>query len=218
MGLQGFERRLERLVEGTFNKAFRSGLQPVEIGHRMTRTIDLGRTLGVNGRPVAPNNVGVYLAPGDFERFQSFAEALARELAEMARQQARDEDYQFVGPVTVTLVSDDTLKTGDFDVVAEIAEGTGGQVGSLVLPDGRRVRLGEDAATLGRNADCTVTLADPRASRRHAEIRATAEGFLVVDLGSMNGTLVNGVPVKEHVLHDGDELAVGATKMRFEAS
>ncbi|HEY3673035.1 MAG TPA: FhaA domain-containing protein, partial [Acidimicrobiia bacterium] len=33
MGLQGFERRLERLVEGTFNKAFRSGLQPVEIGH-----------------------------------------------------------------------------------------------------------------------------------------------------------------------------------------
>jgi len=81
VGLQGFERRLERLVEGTFNKAFRSGLQPVEIGHRMTRTIDLGRTLGVNGRPVAPNNVGVYLAPGDFERFQSFAEALARGLA-----------------------------------------------------------------------------------------------------------------------------------------
>jgi hypothetical protein len=218
VGLQGFERRLERLVEGTFNKAFRSGLQPVEIGHRMTRTLDAGRTLGVSGRPVAPNNVGVYLAPADFGSFQSFAEALARELAEMARQHARDEGYQFVGPVTVTLVSDDTLKTGDFDVVAEIAEGQGGQVGSLVLPDGRRVRLGEDAATLGRNPDCTVTLADPRASRTHAEIRATAEGFLVVDLGSMNGTLVNGIPVKEHVLHDGDEIAVGATRLRFEAS
>ena len=218
MGLQGFERRLERLVEGTFNKAFRSGLQPVEIGHRVTRVLDAGRTLGVSGRPVAPNNVGVYLAPADFDRFQSFAEALARELAEMAREHAREEGYQFVGPVTVTLVSDDSLKTGDFDVVAEIAEGAGGQVGSLVLPDGRRVRLGEDATVLGRNADCTVTLADPRASRQHAEIRATADGFLVVDLGSMNGTLVNGVPVKEHVLHDGDEIAVGATVMRFEAS
>ena len=218
MGLQGFERRLERLVEGTFNKAFRSGLQPVEIGHRVTRVLDAGRTLGVTGRPVAPNNVGVYLAPADFERFQSFAEALARELAEMAREHAREEGYQFVGPVTVTLVSDDTLKTGDFDVVAEIAEGAGGQVGSLFLPDGRRVRLGEDPAVLGRNSDCTVTLADPRASRQHAEIRATADGFLVVDLGSMNGTLVNGVPVKEHVLHDGDEIAIGATTMRFEAS
>jgi hypothetical protein len=218
VGLQGFERRLERLVEGTFSKAFRSGLQPVEIGHRVTRELDAGRTIGVSGRAVAPNNIGVYLSPADFERFQSFAEALARELAEMARQHARDEDYQFVGPVTVTLVSDDTMKAGDVDVVAEIAEGTGGQVGSLVLPDGRRVRLGEDPASLGRNADCTVTLADPRASRRHAEIQATADGFVVTDLDSMNGTLVNGVPVKEHVLRDGDQVAIGATVMRFEAS
>lgn len=218
MGLQGFERRLERLVEGTFNKAFRSGLQPVEIGHRIVRVLDAGRTLGVSGRHVAPNNIGVYLSPADGERFQSFAEALARELAEAARQHARDEGYQFLGPVTVTLVSDDSLKKGAFDVVAEIAEGAGGQVGSLVLSDGRRVRLGEHRTVLGRNSDCTVPLADPRASRHHAEIRATADGFLIVDLDSMNGTKVNGVPVREHVLHDGDEIAVGATVLRFEAS
>ena len=218
MGLQGFERRLERLVEGTFNKAFRSGLQPVEIGHRLVRVLDNGRTLGVSGRFVAPNNIGVYLSPDDAKRFESFSDALARELAEAARQHAREETYQFLGPVTVTLVSDDSLKRGAFDVVGEIAEGAGGQVGSLVLPDGRRVRLGEHPTVLGRNSDCTVPLADPRASRRHAEIRATADGFLVVDLDSMNGTKVNGVPVREHVLHDGDEIAVGATVMRFEAS
>ncbi len=218
MGLQGFERRLERLVEGTFNKAFRSGLQPVEIGHRLVRVLDNGRTLGVSGRFVAPNNIGVYLSPDDATRFESFSDALARELAEAARQHAREEGYQFLGPVTVTLVSDDSLKRGAFDVVGEIAEGAGGQVGSLVLPDGRRVRLGEQPTVLGRNSDCTVPLADPRASRRHAEIRATADGFLVVDLDSMNGTKVNGVPVREHVLHDGDEIAVGATVMRFEAS
>ena len=218
MGLQGFERRLERLVEGTFNKAFRSGLQPVEIGHRLVRVLDNGRTLGVRGRFVAPNNIGVYLSPDDATRFESFSDALARELAEAARQHARDEGYQFLGPVTVTLVSDDSLKKGAFDVVGEIAEGAGGQVGSLVLPDGRRVRLGEHPTVLGRNSDCTVPLADPRASRRHAEIRATADGFLVVDLDSMNGTKVNGVPVREHVLRDGDEIAVGDTVLRFEAS
>jgi len=218
VGLQGFERRLERLVEGTFNKAFRSGLQPVEIGHRLVRVLDNGRTLGVSGRFVAPNNIGVYLSPDDATRFESFSDALARELAEAARQHAREEGYQFLGPVTVTLVSDDSLKKGAFDVVGEIAEGAGGQVGSLVLPDGRRVRLGEHPTVLGRNSYCTVPLADPRASRRHAEIRATADGFLVVDLDSMNGTKVNGVPVREHVLHDGDEIAVGATVMRFEAS
>jgi hypothetical protein len=218
VGLQGFERRLERLVEGTFNKAFRSGLQPVEIGHRLTRVLDDGRTLGVNGRPVAPNNVGVYLSPTDFDRFSAFAEALARELAEAARQHARDEGYQFIGPVTVTLVSDDTLKTGDFDVVAEMVQGEGGHVGSLVLPDGRRVALGGNVTTLGRNSDCSVTLADPRASRHHAEIRSTGDGFMLTDLGSMNGTTVNGVVVREHMLHDGDKIAVGATVIRFEAS
>jgi pSer/pThr/pTyr-binding forkhead associated (FHA) protein len=63
-----------------------------------------------------------------------------------------------------------------------------------------------------------VTLTDARASRRHAEIRPSGDGFKVVDLGSMNGTLVNGVRVQEHVLRDGDEISVGTTAMRFEAS
>ena len=123
-----------------------------------------------------------------------------------------------MGPVIVTLVPDDTLRTREFDVVAEIYEGEGGHVGSLVLPDGRRVSLAEAVTSVGRNSDCTVTLADPRASRRHAEIRPTGDGFLLVDLGSMNGTLVNGVAVRERLLHDGDEISVGATVMRFEAS
>src|SRR4029078_13336259 len=103
-----------------------------------------------------------------------------------ARQHARDEGYQFVGPVTLTLVPDDTLKTGDYDVVAEIAEGAGGHVGSLVLPDGRRVGLGEHTTTLGRNADCTVNLADPRASPRHAEIRPRAHRVRIADLRALN--------------------------------
>ena len=61
MGLQRFERRLERLVEGTFSKAFRGGgLQPVEIGRRVGREMDTGRTLGVRGT-VAPNRFTVWL-------------------------------------------------------------------------------------------------------------------------------------------------------------
>ena len=84
MGLQRFERRLERLVEGTFSKAFRSGgLQPVEIGRRVGREMDAGRTLGVRGT-VAPNRFTVWLSNDDLERFSGFHEALARELADAA--------------------------------------------------------------------------------------------------------------------------------------
>ena len=55
-------------------------------------------------------------------------------------------------------------------------------------------------------------------SRRHAEVRRQGNGFVVVDLGSTNGTRVNGAGVKERRLTDGDEITVGGTKIRFEAS
>jgi len=216
VGLQGFERRLEQLVEGTFGKAFPSGLQPVEIGRKVTRTLDAERTVGVDGVPIAPNNLGVYLAAQDFDAFHDFADTLARELAEVAREHARAEGYHFVGPVTVTLVADDELRAGECDVAAEIHEG--GRVGSLVLPDGRRIPLGEEPSLIGRSPDSTVVIADPRASRRHAEIRPSGNGFMVADLGSMNGTVVNGATVREHVLQDGDELRIGSTTLRFEES
>jgi hypothetical protein len=216
MGMQGFERRLERLVEGSFSRAFRSGLEPVEVGRRLTRVLDDERTMGVDGVPVAPNNIGVYLSPDDFDRFESFADALARELAELAREHARAEGYHFVGPVTVTLVADDELRAGECDVAAEIHEGV--RVGSLVLPDGRRLPLGEQPLVIGRMADCGLVVADARASRQHAQIRAHGNGFVISDLDSMNGTLVNGVPIREHPLADGDEIRLGNTALRFEAS
>ncbi len=218
VGLQGFERRLERLVEGTFSKAFRSGLQPVEIGKKIARALDTGRAVGVRGGMVAPNDIAVFLSEADRERFQSYADVLSRELAEAARVHARDEGYHFIGPVVVELIADEKLGIGDCDIEAQIAEGKGGRVGSLVLADGGRIPLGDETAVIGRLPENAVTITDPRASRRHAEVRPTADGFVIVDLGSMNGVTVNGVPVREHELVDGDEIGIGTTTIRFEAS
>src|SRR3954466_15143180 len=125
MGLQQFERRLERLVEGTFAKAFRSGLQPVELGRRLTREMDLQRTVGVNGLS-APNHFKVALSASDAERCASFSEALVRELSEAVREHARDEGYHFVGPVQVELEPDPALVRGEFLVASEIVGGPGG--------------------------------------------------------------------------------------------
>jgi pSer/pThr/pTyr-binding forkhead associated (FHA) protein len=61
-------------------------------------------------------------------------------------------------------------------------------------------------------------LADPNVSRNHAEIRPQGDRYAVVDLGSTNGSRVNGVRVSSQVLNDGDELMFGNTRMRFEAS
>ena len=218
MGLQGFEQRLERLVEGVFAKTFRSGLKPVEIGRRVTRDMDLNRTLGVNG-PLAPNHFSIALAPADSEQFETFSEVLTRELAESVRDHARTEGYGFVGPVHVELHVDPSLTQGQFLVASGFQEAPGGAaVGSIFLEDGRRVEIGETPLVVGRMPECDVALSDPNVSRRHAEVRRQGTGFVVVDLGSTNGTRVNGAQVKERLLNNADEITVGATKLRFEAS
>jgi hypothetical protein len=219
MGLRGFERRLERMVEGVFAGLFRTGLRPVELGRRLVREMDDERTVDVRGRTVVPNHFDVELAASDHAQFADIADTLARELADAAREHARDEGYSFLGPVEVEITTSDSMRTGAFQITARMKQGAGGAgAGSLVLPTGDRVPLGEQVLTIGRLPESNIVLADPNVSRAHAEIRPQGLGYVLVDLGSTNGTRVNGVRVSEHALADGDEIACGNTRMRFEAS
>jgi hypothetical protein len=94
----------------------------------------------------------------------------------------------------------------------------GSAVGRLQLPSGERVTVGHRVVTLGRLPECTVTLNDPNVSRRHAEIHPGSE-LTIVDLGSTNGTKVNGLRIDgERVLVDGDIISLGSSHLRFEAS
>ena len=218
MGLQQFEERLERLVEGTLAKPFRSNLQPVEIGRRLTREMDLHRRVGVRGL-IAPNAFAVTLSSADVNRFSNFIEALSRELSDAAREHARVEGYSFVGPVEVEIFQGDGLRAGRFTVTADVRESEdGGFLAELVLPDGRRVTVGSTAVVIGRLPECDVVLPDSNVSRRHAELQRKGDGVFVTDLGSTNGTKVNGTPVREQLLASGDEVSVGSTKLIFEMS
>lgn len=217
--IKGFENRLERMVEGTFARAFKSGLRPVELGRRLTREMDADRSVDVSGRTIVPNQFTVWLSAGDVERFSAMSERLESELAETAREHARDEGYRFVGPVRVSLAESDRLRTGTFSIDAELAEGEGGLgAGSLILPTRQRVPLGERPLTIGRLPECNITLNDPNVSRHHAEVRPQGNGFVIVDQGSTNGIKVNGVRVTQQVLNDGDQITIGNTRMVFEAS
>ena len=71
---------------------------------------------------------------------------------------------------------------------------------------------------IGRLPECDVVLPDSNVSRRHAELRRKGDGVFVTDLGSTNGTRVNGTPVREQLLASGDEISVGSTKLVFEMS
>ena len=88
-----------------------------------------------------------------------------------------------------------------------------------MLPSGQRISLGDRPVTVGRLSDCTIPLNDQNVSRRHAEIRPGRGAYVVADLGSTNGTMVNGTRISgEQRLADGDILSFGSTYVRFEAS
>ncbi|MGH9106380.1 MAG: FhaA domain-containing protein [Acidimicrobiales bacterium] len=217
MGLQNFERRLERFVEGAFARVFRSGLQPVEIGRRLTREIDLRRTVAPRG-VLAPNSFQVLLSEPDRARFAPIEDELVRELIEVAREHAEAEGYVFLGPLSVALEADSSLRPGTLLVAGEMVPGQG--TATLTLPDGRRVVLEQDKVTLGRLPECELAIADAGVSRRHAEVKPGPDGnWVVADLGSTNGTKVNGLRISgNRQLHDGDEITVGSTSVRFEAA
>jgi FhaA, N-terminal domain/FHA domain len=219
MGLRGVERRLERMVEGVFSRAFRSGLRPVELGRRITRVMDEHRTVGVAGTTVVPNHFTVHISPDDAEQLGGVVHSLGRELADVAREHARDEGYAFMGPVRVDLVADGTQGAGRFDIEADLREQIGGKgAGSLVLSTGDRLELGAEPFQVGRLGECGLTLPDPNVSRRHAELRPVDGAWVIADLGSMNGTRVNGRQITEQRLVDGDVISVGHHSFRFEAS
>jgi hypothetical protein len=219
MGLQSLERRLERMVEGVFRSS-RAAIRPIELGRRLVREMDEQRSVDVKGRRIVPNDFVIHLSPRDLAGFDDISDVLRAELVEAAREYAREEGYHFMGPVRVQLTGDSELRGGRFDVVATLRQAAGGVgAGSLVLPSGQRISLGDRPLTIGRQSDCSIPLNDQNVSRRHAEIVPGRGAYVVRDLGSTNGTMVNGTRIaSEQRLNDGDILSFGSTYVRFEAS
>ena len=76
--------------------------------------------------------------------------------------------------------------------------------------------LSEAVTVIGRSRRCGIVLTDPNVSRQHAEIRRQDDGFMLLDLGSTNGTRLNRRDVKQVVLQHGDRIELGTTELLFE--
>jgi len=217
--LRAFERRLENLVEGTFARVFKSGLTPLEIGRRIQREADANQSLAVDGSIAVPNHYWVYVSTVDYDRFAEVSRTLCAELAEALRDHARDEEYRLFGPVVVTLVEANDYAEGSLQVQAQWRE-VEQQAGraSLVLSTGERVPVGDDGFTIGRLADCSLVLTDTNVSRMHAEINKSHGRWMLLDLGSTNGTTVNGTPISEIEVTNGDLIVFGSAPATFEIS
>jgi len=226
--LQRFERRLEGLVEGAFARAFGGVVQPVEVAAALQReAADKKAIVGV-GRVLVPNDYVVELSPDDAVRLQEYDAPLRKELGDMVTEHAQEQGWSFVGPVAVRFEPTEDLGTGVFRVRSAVVAAAGAAPGPttgtstgrrLEVVDGsdsgRVVPLGAPTFVIGRGADADLRLSDTGVSRRHAELHVDQEVVALTDLGSTNGTSINGERVGHAVLSDGDRIAVGGTVMVY---
>jgi hypothetical protein len=98
-------------------------------------------------------------------------------------------------------------------VVGDLEPGTALLVGVRGPNKGARFLLDRDLVTVGRHPDSDIFLDDITVSRRHAEFRRDAQRYWVHDVGSLNGTYVNGVRAEDRLLSTGDEVQVGKFKL-----
>jgi hypothetical protein len=221
--LDRFEQKLDRMVNGAFAKAFKSDLHPVEIAAALQRELDDRAAVVSRSRTVVPNIFVVELSPTDFERLTIYDGAVAQELAVLVREYAQEQRYTFLGAVEVSLASQPDMGTGMFRIRSEGRQGRDVTPAGAPASDGQPhlevdgIRYPLHAVTrLGRGTETDIRVDDPGVSRQHAEI-VLGTDVIIRDLGSTNGTIVDGRPVTSQVLRDGAQIRLGTTTLIYRA-
>jgi hypothetical protein len=170
----------------------------------------------------------VGLHKSDLTALSDFAKPLLSELRQAIANHAKFEGYNIAGEADVSLEEDVAQRIGSCVVTVgktasiprePIAQPRQLDVkpAAVVLTDGSRHTLDGDLVTIGRQASCTIVIADNNISRVHARFRASDNGWTIEDLGSTNGTKVNGVLIaKPTLLSHGQLIALGSLQLHFE--
>jgi hypothetical protein len=231
------------MYDGGFARVFKSDLQPTEIASAVQREMDDRAAIVAQGRTLVPNDFVAEISQPDYERLQVYTDNLGIELATLAREHAREQGYSFVGPVRIRFEGVPELTVGTFRLRSGVIRGTTVEDGEIRRPvsdlphpqegfpgsprllvsvaeagpgGGQRTfPLTSPLTILGRGTDCDLRLVDQGVSRHHAEIRVEDGDVVLVDLGSTNGTFVNGQPIRRVSLADGTRVTLGRTTLVF---
>ena len=203
----------------------RTGIRPIEIGRQIIAAMD-DQAATHNGNVAQRYVVGLHKS--DLGALSDFVKPLLSELRQAISNHAKFEGYNIAGEADVALEEDVAQRIGSCVVTVGKAASTPREPiapphqqaetpAVVVLADGSRHTLDGDLVTIGRQASCTSVIADNNISRVHARFRAVDNGWTIEDLGSTNGTKVNGVLITEPtLLSHGQLIALGSLQLHFE--
>lgn len=210
--MRSLERRLERLLEGVAGKVFSGALHPAELAGKLAREADFARFDHPTG-PATANSFTVTVHPRDIA---IHPDALEQSLAGELDRYAADEGLRLEGPVQVTVETNDGVTPGTVVCHVEVAPGPPTAWAKLVSKQDSH-DVGRNRTLVGRDPGADLVLPWDDVSRRHALIWREDGAAWVRDLGSSNGTTVNGEPVgyAPTRLGHGSVIAISGHDYRF---
>ena len=212
--LDSFERGLERAVNSAFAKTFKSGLQPVEITSALRRELDTKAAVVARDRILVPNRFTVRLAPSDYQRMNDLGPTLVDELVQLVQRHATAQHYSFAGGIAVRLAPDESLSQGMIEITSVNVKGTVSWTPVLDI-NGQRHPLTKSRTIVGRGSEADITVDDSGTSRKHIEILWDGTRGQVNDLGSTNGSKLNGEPLSKAPLAPDSVIEIGRTRIVF---
>ncbi len=230
-----FEALAEQWVEGTFARLFGGQIHPLEVANHLARAVEDACFQAADGTLLAPTHYQIDLHPQDLDALRARHPAPEEELARYVEEVARQAGMVLPTAPRIILNSLPNLPPHTVVVQAfrEPAEGddesatcqmSGGVLPSpepppercfLIIGGQRHVPLSAPTVNIGRALDNDVIIEHPHVSRHHAQLRRRYGRYVLYDLGSSGGTLVNGYPVQECVLRSGDVISLAGFEIIY---
>lgn len=209
--LRNVERRLQDLIEGGLARVFGQRVAREVVLRAVGDAVDLR---GIDGRRLATNAFTVRLNPDDHAALAADLQALAKAGRERVQQVVREQGWTPAGAVQVRLVAEPAVPRGEVRVEAECDDSP---VAAVLEPQtgGRPLVLRLPRHVVGRRPPSDLLIDELDVSGEHAALSAAEGRWTVEDLGSTNGTFVNGARVLKVVLRDGDLVQFGPAAYRY---
>jgi hypothetical protein len=179
--LRSLEEKLAGLVEGTFSRAFKSEVRPVEIARKLAREMDEHKVTSLS-RTYAPNEYTVWLSPQDREQFSGYEGDLRDELSAYLLEHARRERVALLTRPDITFNTDDRLRLGEFGIQARLVRA--GDEGT-----GEEAIRGDEGHTMVYSSSDRISdsLAEPHPQRTRAQLRHEGRAIVLGKQGAVLG-------------------------------